>query len=264
MCELIDRASQLSEGYEPVLVLGGPGSGKKTLARAIHAGKTLNPALVVTVKCGTLTADNLSSVVADRSGVPETELPDADTNSALILSHIEDLNPVVQERLLEAIETGAFSGSDGTAHKICCRIFATANEDKLMMLVNRGYFSPALFKALNVNSLRMPGLSERIEDIPWLVAELLHGFSLREGIETPSVPYHYMELLTRVAWPENIRQLKNHLESVMVLSDGEFTPEIISQHFTTVEGEATVAGLVHSLREKIFGQKVQPGLVQSR
>ncbi|MDD5087532.1 MAG: hypothetical protein PHI18_01870, partial [bacterium] len=74
----------------------------------------------------------------------------------------------------------------------------------------------------------------------------------------PTVPYHYMELLTTVAWPENVRQLRNHVESVLALSDGVFNPEIIREHFLSTEAEATIQGALKTLWGKLNTARLTP------
>jgi DNA-binding NtrC family response regulator len=108
------------------------------------------------------------------------------------------------------------------------------------------------------SSIRVPALMERKDDLPHLVTNFLHEFSKREGIEAPAVPFHYMELLMSVSWAENVRQLRNHLESVMVLSQGEFTPEVLMEHFERESEPATIAGAIQTLWSKIRGTEARP------
>jgi DNA-binding NtrC family response regulator len=114
-----------------------------------------------------------------------------------------------------------------------------------------GHFSRDLFTRLSQSTLRMPSLAERQADIPFLVRDLLEQFAQREQIPIPTVPYHYMEMLTKVSWPENIRQLRNHLESVMVLSEGQFHPEVLLAHFDQVQAPATIKGAFQTLLGKL-------------
>jgi DNA-binding NtrC family response regulator len=73
-----------------------------------------------------------------------------------------------------------------------------------------------------------------------------------------------MDLLTKVEWHENARQLRNHLESVMVLSEGRFDPEIILEHFVTEQSPATIKSALQALWRKVFGESRAPVTVGSK
>ncbi|MBU1983857.1 hypothetical protein KJ815_05550, partial [bacterium] len=144
--------------------------------------------------------------------------------------------------------------------KVTCRVVATGNRAALEEQVRYGRFSMDLLQWLSQSELRMPSLSERREDIPKLVMAILRDFAQREHVAAPSVPYHYMELLMTVSWPENVRQLRNHVESVIALSNGVFDPEIIREHFQPAASSATIKGALHMLWNKLRGASAAPSL----
>jgi two-component system nitrogen regulation response regulator NtrX len=130
--------------------------------------------------------------------------------------------------------------------------------------VNQGYFSAELYTKFSNLNLQMPTMAQRMDDLPHLVSTFLQDLSSREGIDTPSVPYHYMELLMSVPWAENVRQLRNHLESVMVLSHGEFTPEVLLEHFEQAAEPATIKGALQGLWNRVRGVEAKPHFVSAK
>ena len=102
----------------------------------------------------------------------------------------------------------------------------------------------------------MPSLRERTEDIPYLANIFVSDICRQEGMPKPSIPFHYIELLLKVEWTGNVIQLRNHLESVIVLADGEFDPATVYSQFQ-VQRQADPTAFLKALYERIRrGEKV--------
>jgi DNA-binding NtrC family response regulator len=264
MSETVRTAVRLASTADPVLVDGEAGAGKKLLARVIHEEGTRAGQPIVVVRCDTLSVNVLDRVLfGDAHAGTKGRLEEA-ADGTLILQDLEELNPVAQERLLTVLEKGTYTTAGGDVRSITCRIVCTADAEAVEELVRVGRFSSDLYCRLGVKVLRMPSLSERRDDIPHLVVDILHDFSQREHVEAPAVPYHYMELLMNVSWQENVRQLRNHVESVMALSEGVFDPEIIREHFTPVSQPATIRGAFETLLGRLRGHAVRPAISMAR
>jgi len=180
----------------------------------------------------------------------------------LLLTEVEDLTPVAQERLAKVLTDGRYTTACGDTRILSCRIIATGNRAVVEKAVRTGAFSSELFSMLSQETIRMPSLDERREDIPELAMTILRGLADRERIDVPSVPYHYLELLTHVAYSENVRQLRNHIESVMVLSGGEFDPAIIREHFIPETSTGTLKGALQALWSKFQSGAAEPVLTR--
>lgn len=264
MTEAVRTAVKLASSADPVLVDGEAGVGKKLLARVLHEEGVRACKPLVVVRAETLTVNVLDRVLmGDPQSGAKGRFEEAGEGT-LILLNLEELNPVAQERFLSVLEKGRFSTAAGDVRVLSCRFVCTADAAAVEELVRVGRFSDDLLKRLSVKTLHMPSLSERREDIPHLVVDILHDFSQREHIDSPSVPYHYMELLMNISWQENVRQLRNHVESVMTLSEGVFDPEIIREHFTPVSSPATIKGAFESLMGRLRGQAVKPAISTMR
>ncbi|MBI5059501.1 sigma-54-dependent Fis family transcriptional regulator [candidate division KSB1 bacterium] len=263
MREALAAAGVAALRTDPVLIIGAPGTGKTMLARVIHEeGCPYGP--FVMVDCATLTPDVMNTMLyGDRvaHALGRFEMAEEGT---LFLSGLENLNPLAQEHIARALETGRYTNHAGDRRAFACRIIATADFAELENLQQAGLFNLDLLRMLSATSLRMPGLADRKEDIPALSVYILDELATREKIERPTVPYHYMDLLTKVTWQENARQLRNHLESVMVLSEGRFDPEVILEHFVTEESPATIKSALQALWRKVFGESRTPVTVGTK
>jgi DNA-binding NtrC family response regulator len=261
MSEAVKTAKQLADGDVPVLVAGDPGTGKKLLARVLHEESRRADRPLAIVRCEALTVAALDrTLFGDESSGAKGKLEEA-ADGTLLLLNLEELNPVAQERLLEVLEQGGYRTAAGETRPLNCRIVCTGDTSVLRSEVRVGRFSAQLFRRLSAETLRMPSLAERREDIPHLVVDILREFAQRERVEPPVVPYHYMELLMNVSWQENVRQLRNHVESVIALSEGIFDPNIIREHFTPVGSPSTIKGAFETLLGKLRGQTPKPATV---
>jgi DNA-binding NtrC family response regulator len=264
MSETVKTALRLVNACDPVWVDGEPGTGKKMLARVLHEESAHADRPLVIVRCDTLTVAALDrTLFGDAAAGCKGKLEEA-SEGTLVLLNAEELNPVAQERLLTVMEQDYYTTAAGESRPLNCRIVCTGDAAAVEEQVKLGRFSQELFGRLTAKMLRMPSLSERRDDIPHLVIDVLHAFARREHVEAPMVPYHYMELLMNVAWPENVRQLRNHVESVMALSEGIFDPEIIREHFTPVTSASTIKGAFESLLGRIRGGAAQPAISLSK
>ncbi|HEY3296054.1 MAG TPA: sigma 54-interacting transcriptional regulator [bacterium] len=258
MRQVVATAKRLAADSRPTFVDGAEGTGRKFMARVMHQEGPRSAHPIVTVRCDLLTVNVLDRTLFgdERTGTVGKFEESAD--GTLLLTDLEDLNPVSQERLNKVLELGRFTTGDYETRIITSRLISTGNRSEIEKLMQSGQFSQPLFARLTETTLCLPSLSERHQDIPDLVVNVLRELSSRERIEMPAVPYHYMELLMNVAWPENVRQLRNHIESVMVLSGGEFNPEIIREHFVPEGTPATIKGAFQTLLSKLRVTAAEP------
>lgn len=251
-------ARQAAQTQLPLLIHGETGTGRRLLARLVHEESHADRRPLIAVRCDTLTIENTDRVLF---GDPVTGSPgvlEQAEGGSLLLCNLEDLNPVAQERLASVAKTGTFQTATRDRRRLSCRIMATGDPSALEEQSRYGHTSRDLLAWISQSKLRMPSLNERREDIPKLVVGILNDFSQRERVTPPTVPYHYMELLMTVAWPENVRQLRNHVESVLALSSGIFDPEIIREHFQSTEAEATIRGALNAIWSKLGAATATP------
>jgi two-component system response regulator GlrR len=262
MRETVAAGMQAALRSEPILIHGNSGSGKSFLARTIH-DQSCPYGPFVSVACEALTPDVLHSTFYGDKSTNSLGVFEMAEEGTLLLTGIENLSPLAQEHLKQAISTGRYTNHLLDRRAFGCRVMTTGNLTELKRIVESGVFDSALYKDMSSISIRMPDLADRKEDIPALSVYILDELATRERIERPSVPYHYMDLLIKVPWHDNVRQLRNHLESVMVLSNGQFDPEIILEHFVTEESPATIKGAFQALWRKVFGENARTAAVRN-
>jgi two-component system, NtrC family, nitrogen regulation response regulator NtrX len=211
-----------------VLISGESGSGKELIARAIHlrserAGKPFQ-----IVNCAAIPEDLIESELFGHekgafTGAVQSRIGkfEAAGEGTLFLDEIGEMSPKVQAKVLRAIENKEIQRIGGTAVlTIDPRIIAASNRD-LKQAVAAGNFREDLFYRLNVITIRVPPLRERKEDIPLLADHFLA--MLCDERKRPLLRLHpsAMEALLHYEWPGNIRELRNLMEKLVVMSPQE-------------------------------------------
>jgi len=237
------RAAQL-DGI--VLLLGETGSGKELLAHAIHVASTRHEGPFVAINVAavpeTLMEAEFFGVVpgaytgADRKGRDgKFKLADGGT---LFLDEIGDMAPAVQAKLLRVLQDQEFEplGSNRVIRTNVRIIAATGRE--LGKLVADGRFRMDLYYRLNVLTITVPPLRERIEDLEVLCDHLLDRITHRNGVRPREIAPSAMNALRAYAWPGNIRELGNVLERAVMMSDND---RLTVEDFGTILGASLPA-----------------------
>ena len=224
---MLSSAEQVANTESTVLILGETGTGKELLARAIHKLSPRRDRQMVTLNCAALPATLLESELFGREKGAYTgamtrqigrfEIADGST---IFLDEIGEMPLEVQAKLLRVLQEGQFErlGNPETI-SVNVRIIASTNRD-LARSVTEGRFREDLYYRLNVFSITVPPLRDRIEDIPLLVWAFIKEFEKPMGKAIEKIPQKNMDALQRYPWPGNIRELKNVIENAMITSKG--------------------------------------------
>lgn len=223
--DLIERAAATAA---TVLVQGESGSGKELVARTLHRLSVRRDGPFEAVNCAALAEGVVESelfghvkgaftgAAQDRLG--RFELADGGT---LFLDEIGELPEPVQAKLLRVLEDGRVRRvGDTRDRQVDVRLVAATHRD-LAEEVKKGSFREDLFFRLNVLSIRVPPLRERVEDLDLLCASFLERFSDACGKRVRKLAPEARDLMRRYPWPGNIRELRNTVERMVVLSDRE-------------------------------------------
>jgi formate hydrogenlyase transcriptional activator len=223
---MLSAAEQVASTESTVLILGETGTGKELLARAIHNLSPRKDRQMVTLNCAALPATLLESELFGREKGAYTgamtrqigrfEIADGST---IFLDEIGEMALEVQAKLLRVLQEGQFERL-GNPETISAnvRIIASTNRD-LARSVAEGRFREDLYYRLNVFSITVPPLRDRIEDIPLLVWAFIKEFERPMGKAIEKIPQNSMAALQRHPWPGNIRELKNAIENAMIISN---------------------------------------------
>ncbi|WP_306600676.1 sigma-54-dependent Fis family transcriptional regulator [Geothrix sp. 21YS21S-2] len=211
----------------PVLLRGETGTGKELLAHAIHAGGPRAEGPFVTVNVAAI-PDTL--LEAEFFGVAPGAYTGADRKpragkfelahgGTLFLDEIGDMPLALQGKLLRVLQDQEFEplGSNRVV-RVDVRIMAATNRD-LAAMVKAGTFRKDLFYRLDVLSIPVPPLRERMGDLETLCEHLLEKIGHKNGTLCQELSPAAMELLERHAWPGNVRELENVLERAMLNTD---------------------------------------------
>lgn len=212
----------------PVLITGENGTGKELTARALHRRSTRADELFVEVNCAAIPSELIESelfghvkgsftgAVADRAGKFEQA-----HRGTLFLDEVGDMSLAAQAKVLRALQGGDITPVGGARPvSVDVRVIAATNKD-LYDLIDRSEFREDLLHRLNMVTIRVPPLRERTEDIAMLVrhfAELTPGMY---GVPHKRFSDGAMEALAQSDWPGNVRQLKNAVARLMILSPGD-------------------------------------------
>ena len=216
----------------PVLVAGEPGSGRSTLARALHAASPRAAGPLVEVDPAVVPSALFESeLFGYRAGAFTGALAAMEGRAAraeggtLVLDHVEELPLAAQPKLLRLIAERRYAPLGGEERAAEVRFVALGTLD-LPERVARGAFRADLFYRLEVLAFLLPPLRERREDLPLLIEELLADLGERFGRPGLELAPRARAWMLDHPWPGNLRQLRNVLERALVLSpDGPLDPE---------------------------------------
>jgi len=226
--EIIETIDQVAAADITVLIAGESGTGKELIADAIHKHSRRKHQPFVKVNCGAIPAGILESelfghvkgsftgAIEDRKGYFETA-----NNGTIFLDEIGEMPMETQVKLLRVLESGEFlpvGGSHGK--KVDVRIIAASNKD-LAEEIEREKFRKDLYYRLKTITITAPALRHHSEDIPLLIEHFALDFANRNNIPFKGFSPSAIHLMENYRWPGNIRELKNFVESMIVLEKGE-------------------------------------------
>ncbi|MGA3171080.1 MAG: sigma-54 dependent transcriptional regulator [Chthoniobacteraceae bacterium] len=228
MQKVLDVASRAATSDATILLLGPSGTGKSVMARTIHRQSPRRGHAFVTVSCPSLSRELLESELFGHvKGAFTGALADtwgkvaAADGGTLFLDEIGDLPLEVQARLLRLLQEREYERvGENRPRKANVRVIAATNHD-LKSAVAQARFREDLFYRLNVISITMPALRERVPDISHLAARMLAFFAGHSGKAAAGFTPEAAGALEKHPWPGNLRELRNVIERAVILSNGE-------------------------------------------
>tara|TARA_Y100001970_G_C14134371_1_gene803488 strand:- start:72 stop:1277 length:1206 start_codon:yes stop_codon:yes gene_type:complete len=238
--EMLGKISQVADTDISVLVTGSSGSGKEMVAKAVHKNSKRKFQDLITVNCAAIPQGIIESELFGHkkgsfTGASENRkgyFESADKGT-IFLDEIGELPLEIQAKLLRVIEQGEFLRvGDTTLKKVDVRIVAATNRD-LKKEVDKNNFRQDLYFRLKTVNIRVPDLKDHIDDIDDLIARFALEFTARNDIPYKGFTKEAISLMKSYSWPGNIRELKNIVESVLVMNKGaRVTREIILNHIS--------------------------------
>lgn len=228
MKKIFSLINTVAQTDTTVMIRGESGTGKELVAKAIHINSKRKYFPIVTVNCGALAESLLESELfghekgaftgAHYKRKGKFEMANGGT---IFLDEIGTVSPKMQVELLRVIESKQFTRVGGNeVIKSDFRVIAATNEP-LEDLVKEGKFREDLYYRLNVFTIFIPPLRERIDDIPVLAHYFLEKFTTAMNKKISGISNEAMEVMLKYNWPGNVRELENAIERAVVVTKSD-------------------------------------------
>ena len=225
MRRVITAIERLAHSSASVVITGESGTGKELVARTIHELSPRRAAPYVPINCAAIPESLMESELfghergsftgADRRHEGCFEAADGGT---LLLDEITEMKP--QAKLLRVIEEGRVRRVGGvTEIPIDVRVLAASNRD-IEQAVHDGLLRADLYYRLNVFTIQLPPLRERLEDIPQLIQMFIEQYAVQNHKDVIGADEECVKALQANPWPGNVRQLRNVIERALIICEG--------------------------------------------
>ncbi|MDG1334699.1 MAG: sigma-54 dependent transcriptional regulator [Tateyamaria sp.] len=220
---LASQLDKVTKSNGRVMLTGPAGSGKEVAARYIHANSERADAPFVTVNCAGVAPERMEEVLFGREtperGI-EPGLLEQAHGGVIYFDEVADMPIGTQSKILRVLVDQQFQRVGGNDRvRVDLRVISSTIRDLEEAIVAQT-FRQELYHRLNVVPIAVPSLEDRREDIPMLAMHFVEEFKTAQGLPERELSDDAAALLQTMIWPGNVRQLKNMIERVLILSDG--------------------------------------------
>ncbi len=243
MAQLLGSIDKVAPTNSRILISGPPGSGKELVARLIHdrSNRAMGPFVIVSAAA--MDPERVESELFGEESMdgrgPKIGLFEQAHAGTLLLDEISDMPMAVQNRILRVLVDQRFRRRNGQDDvSVDVRVISTSARD-LRAEIASGRFREDLYYRLNVVPVDVPALDRRREDIPDLVDYFVRRVADATGLQPRPFSEDAVAVLQASEWPGNVRQLRNVVERLLILTNGEPPGPITAQH---LPGDAKAGG----------------------
>ncbi len=237
MRKVRDMIGRVAATDARVLIMGGNGTGKELVARALHNNSRRAKAPFVEVNCAAIPGElieselfghekgSFTSAVKQRIGKFEQA-----EGGTLFLDEIGDMSLAAQAKVLRALQENTITRVGGDKDiKVDVRVLAATNKN-LAEEIKAGNFREDLYHRLSVIIINVPSLNERVDDIPMLANYFLESVSQELGVAKKGISDDAIEALKKINWTGNIREFRNVIERLTILSAADITAKDVTDY----------------------------------
>jgi two-component system nitrogen regulation response regulator NtrX len=244
--QLRQLIGKIAQANSRILISGPPGSGKELVARLIHDASPRSGNEFVAIAAAGMTTDRIDLELFGEEGADghpsKIGVFERAHGGSLYLDEIADMPRETQGRILRVLVDQRFRRVGGTTDvQVDVRVISSTARD-LREEIAAGRFREDLFHRLNVVPVRVPGLSERRDDISELVDYFISAISEATGLPRRILGDDAIATLQVHAWPGNVRQLRNNVERLLILASGDPTQPITAEMLPSEVATAGTAG----------------------
>ncbi|MDA9361810.1 sigma-54 dependent transcriptional regulator [Ascidiaceihabitans sp.] len=220
---LIGQLDKVTKSNSRVMLSGPAGSGKEVAARYIHANSNRASAPFITVNCAGVTPEQMEEMLFGREDAErgvEPGLLEQANGGVIYFDEVADMPLGAQTKILRVLVDQQFLRVGGSEKvRVDLRVISSTNRN-LEVEIEAERFRQELFHRLNVVPISVPSLEDRREDIPLLAEYFIKECNTNQGLSLRELSVDASALMQTMVWPGNVRQLKNLIERVLILSDG--------------------------------------------
>jgi DNA-binding NtrC family response regulator len=256
--EILSVIHRVAQTDARVLITGESGTGKELVAKAIHRGSKRTSMPLVEVNCAAIPAELIESELfghekgsftgATAQRIGKFEQADGGT---IFLDEIGDMSLQAQAKVLRVLEEGKVERVGGNKTiSVDVRLIAATNK-QLAEEIKKGNFREDLYHRLNVIPIQLPPLRERRGDIPLLITAFVKEMCGRNGIAPKTISGKAKEALTNMEWSGNVRELRNIVERLVIMTpENEIdVADLQTLSFVGRQGDGELLGGSHSFQE---------------
>ena len=240
--EILTLIGQIASTDISVLITGDSGSGKEMVAKAIHKNSKRKFESLIIVNCAAIPSGILESELFGHkkgsfTGALDNKIGyfESAHKGTIFLDEIGELPKETQSKLLRVIESGEFMRvGESKTNKVDVRIVAATNR-KLLDEVNKNNFRKDLYFRLKTININVPSLSEHLSDLHLYIERFGLEFTNKNDIAFKGFSSEAISEMKKYSWPGNIRELKNVVESLIVMNHGlRITDEMVRKSLNMV------------------------------
>lgn len=262
---LVNQVRQTIEKVAPtgsrVLITGPAGSGKEVVARLLHASSRRSKAPFIAINAATMSPDRMEEELfgteESEEGPRKIGVFEQSHGGTLFLDEVAEMPLETQSKILRVLVEQTFIRVGGSNKvKVDVRVVSSSSRD-LRDEIAAGRFREDLFHRLNVVPITVPSLEQRREDIPGLVEYFVDQISRSSGLPPKKISDDAMATLQSHAWPGNVRQLRNNIERLMILTSSDASGVVTADMLPQEVGTTSPAGMNGSGGEHIMAMPLR-------